>query len=229
MANEVILVVEDDFDIRELVSYTLERERYRIYTASSAEDAKRWLGKRLPDLILLDLMLPGIDGFSLCKELKRDERTAGVPVVMLTARTEDADIVAGLEVGAEDFITKPFSMSVLTARVRAVFRRKETNPSALGEVLTRGPFEIDPGHHIVKVSGTPVTLTIGEFKALELFVRKPGVVFSRYQIVDAIHGKDHAATDRAVDVLIVGLRKKLGDCAEWIETVRGVGYRLKNV
>jgi len=227
MANEVILLVEDDFDIRELVSYGLEKERYRIYTASSAEDARRWLGKRLPDLILLDLMLPGMDGFSFCKEIKRDDRTAGVPVIMLTARTEDADVVAGLEVGAEDFIPKPFSMSVLTARVRAVFRRREPQADEKAAVVMRGPFEIDPAHHSVKVSGQPVTLTIGEFKALELFVRKPGIVFSRYQIVDAIHGKDHAATDRAVDVLIVGLRKKLGACSEWIETVRGVGYRMK--
>jgi len=228
MANEVILLVEDDFDIRELVSYGLEKERYRIYTASSAEDARRWLGKRLPDLILLDLMLPGMDGFSFCKEIKRDDRTAGVPVIMLTARTEDADVVAGLEVGAEDFIPKPFSMSVLTARVRSVFRRREPQADEKAAVVMRGPFEIDPAHHSVKVSGQPVTLTIGEFKALELFVRKPGIVFSRYQIVDAIHGKDHAATDRAVDVLIVGLRKKLGEAAEWIETVRGVGYRMKN-
>jgi two-component system, OmpR family, alkaline phosphatase synthesis response regulator PhoP len=228
MASEVILLIEDDFDIRELVSYGLEKERYRVYTASSAEDARRWLGKRLPDLILLDLMLPGMDGFSFCKEIKKDDRTARVPVVMLTARTEDADVVAGLEVGAEDFIPKPFSMSVLAARVRAIFRRREPQAEEKAAVLTRGPFEIDTAHHSVKVSGQPVTLTIGEFKVLELFVRKPGIVFSRYQIVDAIHGKDHAATDRAVDVLIVGLRKKLGEAAEWIETVRGVGYRMKN-
>lgn len=227
MANETILLIEDDADIRELVRYNLEREGYRVVQCASAEEAKIWLSKKAPDLILLDLMLPGLDGFSFCRELRKEERTAKVPVIMVTARVEDADIVAGLEVGADDYVTKPFSARVLAARVKVALRRRMATPDDNTAILVRGPFEIDRVHHLAKVNGLPVSLTIGEFKALELFLRHPGVVFSRYQIVDAVHDGQHASTDRAVDVLIVGLRKKLGACSDWIETVRSVGYCLR--
>jgi len=227
MANETILVVEDDDDIRELVRYNMEREGYKVVVSASAEQAKNELSKKIPNLILLDLMLPGLDGFSFCRELRKDERTAKVPVIMVTARVEDADIVAGLEVGADDYVTKPFSARVLVARVKTALRRREVQPEDVADTLARGPFEIDRTHHVAKVKGKPVSLTVGEFKALDLFMRRPGVVFSRYQIVDAIHDGEHASTDRAVDVLIVGLRKKLGACSEWIETIRGVGYCMK--
>jgi two-component system alkaline phosphatase synthesis response regulator PhoP len=227
MANETLLLVEDDVDIRELIRYNMEREGYKVIACPSAEQAKDVLAKKVPDLILLDLMLPGLDGFSFCRELRKEERTSRVPVIMVTARVEDADIVAGLEVGADDYVTKPFSARVLAARVKAALRRREAQPEDASDTLIRGPFEINRAHHVAKVKGTPVALTISEFKALELFMRRPGVVFSRYQIVDAIHGGEHASTDRAVDVLIVGLRKKLGTCSDWIETVRGVGYCMK--
>jgi two-component system phosphate regulon response regulator PhoB len=227
MANETILIVEDDADIRELIRYNMEREGYKVALCSSAEQAKTWLAKKIPDLILLDLMLPGTDGFSFCRELRKSERTLQVPVIMVTARVEDADIVAGLEVGADDYVTKPFSARVLAARVKTALRRKKTDPEDAASILVRGPFEIDRVHHIAKVKGVPVTLTVGEFKSLDLFMRRPGVVFSRYQIVDAIHDGEHASTDRAVDVLIVGLRKKLGSSSEWIETIRGVGYCMR--
>ncbi|MEI7946776.1 MAG: response regulator transcription factor [bacterium] len=227
MANETILIVEDDADIRELVRYNMEREGYKVALCSSSEQAKTWIAKKIPDLILLDLMLPGTDGFSFCRELRKTERTAQIPVIMVTARVEDADIVAGLEVGADDYVTKPFSARVLVARVKTALRRNKTDPSDEANILVRGPFEIDRGHHIAKVKGKTVTLTVGEFKALDLFMRRPGVVFSRYQIVDAIHDGEHASTDRAVDVLIVGLRKKLGSCSDWIETIRGVGYCMR--
>jgi len=227
MANETILIVEDDTDIRELVRYNMEREGYKVALCSSAEQAKTWIAKKVPDLVLLDLMLPGMDGFSFCRELRSGERTAQVPVIMVTARVEDADIVAGLEVGADDYVTKPFSARVLVARVKAALRRREVEPEDASSILVRGPFQIDRVHHVAKVKGVSVTLTIGEFNALELFMRRPGVVFSRYQIVDAIHGGEHASTDRAVDVLIVGLRKKLGACSDWIETIRGVGYCMR--
>lgn len=227
MANETILIVEDDADIRELVRYNMEREGYKVALCSSAEQAKTWIAKKVPDLILLDLMLPGIDGFSFCRELRKSERTVQTPVIMVTARVEDADIVAGLEVGADDYVTKPFSARVLAARVKTALRRKKADPEDASSILVRGPFEIDRVHHIAKVKGVPVTLTIGEFKSLDLFMRRPGVVFSRYQIVDAIHDGEHASTDRAVDVLIVGLRKKLGSCSDWIETIRGVGYCMR--
>jgi two-component system phosphate regulon response regulator PhoB len=228
MANENILIVEDDTDIRELVRYNMEREGYKVALCSSSEQAKTWIAKKIPDLILLDLMLPGTDGFSFCRELRKTERTAQVPVIMVTARVEDADIVAGLEVGADDYVTKPFSARVLVARVKTALRRKKADPSDASAILVRGPFEIDRVHHIAKVKGKIVTLTVGEFKSLDLFMRRPGVVFSRYQIVDAIHDGEHASTDRAVDVLIVGLRKKLGSCSDWIETIRGVGYCMRS-
>lgn len=227
MANETILIVEDDADIRELVRYNMEREGYKVVASASAEQAKAALAKKSPDLILLDLMLPDVDGFSFCRELRKEGRTAKTPVIMVTARVEDADIVAGLEVGADDYVTKPFSARVLVARVKAALRKREADPEDASTILVRGPFEIDRAHHVAKVKGKPVVLTIGEFNALELFMRRPGVVFSRYQIVDAIHGGEHASTDRAVDVLIVGLRKKLGSCSDWIETIRGVGYRMR--
>jgi two-component system phosphate regulon response regulator PhoB len=228
MANETLMVVEDEADIRELLKYTLEREGYKVLECSSAEEAQGLLHRRtLPDLVLLDLMLPGMDGYAFCRALRADERTAKIPVVMVTARDEDADIVAGLEVGADDYVTKPFSARILSARVKAVLRRAAVEPGDERETLARGPIEIDRPHHSVRLDGRPLALTLSEFKALDLFMKRPGVVFSRYQIVDAVHGEDYPVTDRSVDVLIVGLRRKLGKYGEWIETVRGVGYRMR--
>jgi two-component system alkaline phosphatase synthesis response regulator PhoP len=227
MANEIILIIEDDSDIRELLRYNMEREGYKVYDFDAIDEATNWLSKKMPNLILLDIMLPGKDGLTFCRELKKDERLSHIPVILITARNDDADIVAGLEVGADDYIVKPFSSRVLTARIRTVLRHREASVKNKQEILTYGPFEIDRECHIVKANGKSITLTIGEFNALELFMRRPGVVFSRDQIIDALHGHDHFAADRAIDVLIVGLRKKLGKCSTWIETIRGIGYRMK--
>jgi len=227
MAKEIILVIEDEADIRELLRHNLSREGYSVAECASAEEAQAWLKKKLPDLVLLDLMLPGVDGFAFCLEFKRAERTAKIPVIMLTARDEDADIVAGLEVGADDYVTKPFSARILAARVKAVLRRNAFEPEDTANILRRGPFEIDRTRHEVTIAGKPAVLTLSEFKALEMFARRPGIVFSRYQIVDVVHGEDYPVTDRSVDVLIVGLRKKLGKYSVFIETIRGVGYRMK--
>ena len=227
MANEIILIIEDDSDIRELIRYNMEREGYKVYDFDAIDEASNWLSKKLPNLILLDIMLPGKDGLTFCRELKKDERFSNIPVILITARNEDADIVAGLEVGADDYIVKPFSARVLTARIRAVLRARETTSKEATDILSCGPFEIDRACHIAKVNGKAITLTIGEFNALELFMRRPGVVFSRDQIIDALHGHNHFAADRAVDVLIVGLRKKIGRRSDWIETIRGIGYRMK--
>ena len=224
--NKSIWVVEDDADIRELLRFSLSKEGYRVAAYATAEEAEKALAKAVPDIVLLDLMLPGKDGYTFCKELRANPKSAMVPVVMVTARVEDADIVAGLEVGADDYISKPFSPRVLSARVKAVLRRRAVEPGDEESVLKRGPFEIDRLRHEAKIKGKPVELTLSEFKALELFCRRPGVVFSRYQIVDAVHGADYPVTDRSVDVLLVGLRKKLGNLGEVIETVRGVGYRM---
>jgi len=227
MANETLLIVEDEADIRELLRYNLEREGYKIRECCSAEEAKSCLARTIPDLILLDLMLPGTDGYAFCRAVRADERTAKVPVIMVTARDEDADVVAGLEVGADDYVIKPFSARILSARVRSVLRRAAVEPDDGKDILIRGPIEIDRTHHLVTIDGKPVELTLTEFKTLDLFMKRPGVVFSRYQIVDAVHGSDYPVTDRSVDVQIVGLRRKLGQLGELIETVRGVGYRMK--
>ncbi|MDD3546010.1 MAG: response regulator, partial [Kiritimatiellae bacterium] len=210
MAGENILIVEDEADIRELLRYNLEREGFKIYECGSAEDAKTFLARRLPALVILDLMLPGTDGYAFCRLLRSDERTAQIPVIMVTARDEDADIVAGLEVGADDYVTKPFSVRILSARVRAVLRRAAVEPEDGYDVLSRCAIEIDRAHHTVKIDGKALVLTLSEFKTLNLFMKRPGLVFSRYQIVDAVHGEDYPVTDRSVDVQIVGLRRKLG-------------------
>jgi two-component system phosphate regulon response regulator PhoB len=227
MASETVLVIEDEMDIQELMRFNLERDGYKVVTASSVEAAEKILEKQLPALVLLDLMLPGENGFTYCRKLRAAARTALLPVIMVTARDEDADIVAGLEVGADDYITKPFSPRVLLARVRAVLRRRATEPEDSADKLVRGPIELDRTHHVVRLDGQPVIMTLSEFRILDLLLRRPGVVFSRYQIVDAVHGADYAVTDRSVDVQIVGLRRKMGPHGGLIETVRGVGYRLR--
>jgi len=227
MANETILVVEDEKDILELIRFNLERDGYKVMSAVSVEAAGKLLARQLPSLVLLDLMLPGENGYDFCRRLRNEERTQRLPVIMVTARDEDADIVAGLEVGADDYITKPFSPRVLLARVRAVLRRRAVEPEDSADRLVRGPIEIDRTHHVIRIDGQPVTMTISEFRILDLLLRRPGVVFSRYQIVDAVHGSDYPVTDRSVDVQIVGLRRKMGKYSDRIETVRGVGYRFR--
>jgi two-component system phosphate regulon response regulator PhoB len=172
-------------------------------------------------------MLPGIDGLEVCKKLKSDAKTQSIPIIMLTAKSEEADIVTGLELGADDYITKPFSPKVLVARVRRVLHRNiahdlEKSPVKIHELT------IDPGRRQVLIKNKPVDLTFTEFNILYALAKRPGLVFTRYQIVDALHGDDYLVTDRAVDVQIVGLRKKLGPCGKYIETVRGVGYRFKD-
>ena len=225
MAGEKILVVEDEEDVLELVRYNLGKNGYKVDTAMSGEEALQKAMRTTPDLILLDLMLPAVDGLEVCRTVKNDPRTQHVPVVMLTAKGEEADIVAGLEMGADDYVTKPFSPRVLMARVKAVLRRPAERKDT--EVLILGDLEIDPGRRRVTVKGEPADLTSTEFNLLHFLAQRAGWVFTRYQIVDAIHGSDYPVTDRSVDVQIVGLRKKLGSAGDYIETVRGVGYRFK--
>ncbi|ALC18190.1 ArsR family transcriptional regulator [Desulfuromonas soudanensis] len=229
MGKEHILVIEDEEDILAVVHYNLSRQGYRVSCAANGEEGLRAARLQRPDLILLDLMLPGMDGLSVCRELKRDAATEGVPVVMLTARGEESDIVTGLELGADDYLTKPFSPKVLIARLRAVLRRHEREaPPAEGEApLLLDGLTIHPGRNEVLVDGVPVELTFTEFRVLYFLASRPGWVFTRYQIVNAVRGDDYAVTDRAVDVQIVGLRKKLGPHGARIETVRGVGYRFR--
>ncbi len=221
-----ILIVEDEEDIRELVRYNLEREGFSVSEAESGEEGLKKVLKKRPDLILLDLMLPGKDGMQVCRELKQNEEARSIPILMMTARGEESDIVAGLELGAEDYIVKPFSPKVLMARVKAVLRRNTSPEPADEAVLSIGDLVIHPGRHQVTVGGKPVDLTATEFGVLHLLARRPGWVFTRYQIVDAVHGEDYPVTERSVDVQIVGLRKKMKKAGTLIETVRGIGYRF---
>jgi two-component system alkaline phosphatase synthesis response regulator PhoP len=226
MAKEVILIVDDEEDIRELVALNLRREGYQILTCDTGERALELVRSKKPDLVVLDLMLPGVDGLEVCRRLKADPDSRRIPVVMLTAKGEETDIVAGLELGADDYVTKPFSGKVLVARVRRLLRRQVKEIEEGGIVRVEG-VTIDPIRREVLIDGKPVTLTLTEFNILHTLAKRPGVVFTRYQIVDRIHGDDYLVTDRAVDVQIVALRRKLGSCGKLIETVRGVGYRLK--
>jgi two-component system alkaline phosphatase synthesis response regulator PhoP len=227
MAKESILVVEDEADILELVSYNLAKEGYRVEGAGSGEQALGKIRNAAPDLILLDLMLPGLDGLDLCRVLKGDPAFRHIPIIMLTAKSQDADIVAGLELGADDYVTKPFSPRVLVARVRAVLRRRSAVAAEPGETIRRREIVIHPGRHEALVDGAPVELSATEFRILHLLARRPGWVFTRSQIVEAIHGGGFPVTERSVDVQIVGLRKKLGAAGRSIQTVRGVGYRFR--
>jgi len=229
MAQESVLVVDDEEDILQLLTYNLAREGYKVGCAATGEEALRVARAELPDLVLLDLMLPGTDGLEVCKLLKSDPRTAGIPIIMLTAKGEEADVVAGLELGAADYVTKPFSPRVLVARVRAVLRRGTAQASDEHAAVKVGELVIDPGRHEVLVRGKSVELTFTEFRILHLLARRPGWVFTRYQIVDGVRGPDAIVTDRSVDVHIVSLRRKLGPLSGYVETVRGVGYRLKDV
>ena len=226
MAKEVILVVDDEEDIRELVELNLSREGYQVLACDSGERALELVRSKKPDLVVLDLMLPGVDGLEVCKRLKADPDTRHILVVMLTAKGEEADIVAGLELGADDYVTKPFSGKVLVARVRRLLRRHVEEIEEGGIVRVEG-VTIDPTRREVRIDGKLVTLTLTEYNILQSLARRPGVVFTRYQIVDKIHGDDYLVTDRAVDVQIVALRRKLGRYGKLIETVRGVGYKLK--
>jgi len=226
MAKEKILVVDDEEDLLELVRFNLNREGYRVFCVTSGEKGLSEAGQELPDLIILDLMLPGMDGLEIARHLKENRRTKNIPIMMLTAKGEEADIVTGLELGADDYITKPFSPRVLTARVRAVLRRRNERPEK-DEVLRIHNLLIDPGRREVLVNNESVELTFTEFGILNFLARRPGWVFTRSQIVDAVRGDDYYVTDRSVDVQIVGLRKKLGDSGKDIETVRGVGYRFR--
>jgi len=228
MPKEHILVVEDEEDILELVRYNLSREGYHVICVTSGEEALIKKGSEALDLIVLDLMLPGIDGLEVTKILKNDSKTQDIPIVMLTAKGTETDIVTGLELGADDYITKPFSPRVLIARIRAILRRKTTK--ALmddSSVIQIHELKIHPGRRDVSIRGESVELTYTEFQVLYYLARRPGWVFTRSQIVDAVRGDDYPVTDRSVDVQIVGLRKKLGFAGRYIETVRGVGYRFK--
>ncbi|NQV40990.1 MAG: response regulator transcription factor [Candidatus Marinimicrobia bacterium] len=223
--NNLILVVDDEKDIRELVRYNLNKTGLETSGATTGEQALQLARAEHPALMVLDLMLPGIDGLDVCRILKNDATTEDICIIMLTAKGEEADIVRGLEIGADDYITKPFNPGVLTARVKANIRRITGSKGGDG-VMEYGELFIHKGRREVMISGKSITLTNSEFQILYFLASNPNWVFTRSQIIEAVKGDNYPVTERSVDFQIVGLRKKLGDVGDTIKTVRGVGYRF---
>jgi two-component system alkaline phosphatase synthesis response regulator PhoP len=233
MSKKSILIVEDDQDIQQLVGYNLIKSGFQVEYADSGEEALDMIKHQHPDLILLDIMLPQMDGIEVCKFLHSDNQTAEIPIIMLTAKGEESDIVGGLDLGADDYITKPFSPKILLSRIKAVLRRKvkeETAPVVpeRGEVIKTENIIINPGRYEVTVEDQQINLTPTEFGILKLLAKRPGWVFSRQQIIDEVRGYDYMITPRAIDVQVFSLRKKMGDAGKKIETVRGIGYRFND-
>jgi two-component system phosphate regulon response regulator PhoB len=231
MAKATILVIEDDPDIRELLGFSLAREGWSLVMAESGEAGLSALAGLKADCVVLDVMLPGMDGLDVLRALKTDPARGRIPVIITSAKGEESDVVLGLELGAEDYVVKPFSPRVLAARIRAALRRTAEPGQGAARTsgsLSSGGISLDPERHELRVNGAQVELSPTEFAIIEFLLRSPGRVYSRGQILDAVKGRDYPVTDRAVDVQILSLRRKLGDCGEDIETVRGVGYRLRD-
>lgn len=229
MAREKIVVIEDEPDILEMIEYNLGREGYAVESASSGDEGVKMILREAPDLVLLDLLLPGLDGIEVCRKLKMDPVTQKVPIIMVSAKGEESDIVLGLGVGADDYVTKPFSPKELIARVKAVLRRGSLkDEEAEGERIVRGPLLIDAMRHEVRIDGEPVSLTATEFRLLHLLAAHPGRVFTRDQLVSRVIGGGAAVIDRNIDVHVRAIRKKLGEHRTLIGTVRGVGYRFQD-
>ena len=226
MVRPRILVIEDEPDIREILEYALEREGFDVTLAADGQSGLQQIRKRAPELLVLDLMLPGMDGLEICRRLKSEPATASIPVVMVTAKDDESDIVLGLGLGADDYIAKPFSPKELVARVRAVLRRAGRDSTDSARVVVHGDLKIDPNRHKVFFGDIEVQLTATEFRILQHLASRPGRVFDRDQILAAAVGPHAIVTDRSVDVHIRAIRKKLGDGRDLVETVRGVGYRF---
>lgn len=229
MIKAKILIIEDEKDIIELVQYNLEREGYKVVYFIKGEDALEYLDKEVPDLVILDLMLPGIDGLETCRLIKQDSKTKNVPILILSAKGEESDVVVGLQLGADDYVTKPFSPKVLLARVKALLRRLSTSALEQEDIRQFGDLKINFPKHKVSYRSQSIELTAIEFNILEFLSRSPGRVFTRDQIMDGVWKDGKFIIDRAVDVHIRALRKKMGDAADLIETVRAVGYRFKDL
>lgn len=227
MSSEKIMVIEDEPDIVEVITYNLSREGYEVLSATNGEEGLRRVREETPDLVLLDLMLPGIDGVELCRELKSEPKTRGVPIIMVTAKGDESDVVLGLGVGADDYIKKPFSPKELVARVRAVLRRAPLRHEDSKNLrITLQGVVIDRGRHEVSVDGGRVEFTPTEFRLLSALASRPGWVFERSALLDQVVGPDTVVIDRSIDVHVNAIRKKLGAHRDLIRTVRGVGYKF---
>ena len=227
--REKIVVIEDEADILEVLHYNLKREGYLVVTSRDGEEGYAKVRRENPDLVLLDLMLPGLDGLEICKRLQSDPVTAPIPVIMVTAKGEERDVVLGLQLGADDYVTKPFSPKELVARVKAVLRRGPLREQRTpGERIARGDLVVDVGKHQVSVAGESVTLTATEMRLLHFLAAHPGRVFSRDQLLSRAIGDHAVVIDRNIDVHVGAIRRKLGAEREYIETIRGVGYRFRD-
>jgi two-component system, OmpR family, alkaline phosphatase synthesis response regulator PhoP len=229
MPKATILIVDDEADIRELVRYNLQKEGYGVTAVENGEQALTEVRAQAPDVVVLDLMLPDLDGLEVCRIMKADPALSAIPILMLTAKGEESDVIVGLEMGADDYVIKPFSPRVLAARIKAVLRRRKQSPPGENDVIQLGELTVHPGTRQVTVSGQSVELTNTEFRILHHLARRPGWVFTRYQIVDAVQGDSAPVTSRSVDVHVFSLRRKLGASGDYVETVRGVGYRFKDI
>lgn len=227
MNKGTILVIDDEKDLLELVRYNLEKNGFDVICASDGRSGQEIATKHHPDLIILDVMMPGMDGLEVCQRLRSDERTARLPIIMLTARTTETDRIVGLEMGADDYITKPFSPRELIARVKAVLRRT-TLQNQPPELIRHGDLVIDVAQHEVSCEGKPVALTATEFRILQFMATRPGRVLTRDEIIDGALDRDNAVYDRTIDVHITSIRRKLGKGGEHIETVRGFGYKFRD-
>lgn len=227
MPKPSILIVEDEPDIRELLEYTLSREGYQVFVAADGLVGLSEARRRAPDLLLLDLMLPGLDGLEVCRRLKQDSSTRSIPIVMVTAKGDETDIVLGLSLGADDYVSKPFSTKELIARIAAVLRRVHASADDDSQrTVVQGLLRIDPARHRVEWAGEPIELTATEFRILHYLALSPGRVFSREQILAHALGPLAVVTVRSVDVHVRAIRQKLGEQRELVQTVRGIGYRF---
>ena len=228
MSKPKILVVEDDTDIRELLQYSLTREGYEVGTAADGKSAVTSARRMVPDLVLLDLMLPGLDGLEVCRQIRTDRATAGSAVIMVTAKGEESDVVLGLGLGADDYVLKPFKTNELVARVKAVLRRTREDSRLPDDrrTIVHGALRIDPERHKVTVAGADLDLTATEFRILHYLASRPGRVFTRDQILTASMGPNSMVLERNIDVHVRSIRRKLGDHRDLIETVRAIGYRF---
>jgi two-component system phosphate regulon response regulator PhoB len=227
MARDKVLVVEDERSLTDVLTYNLEREGYEPFVAHDGNDGLRKAQTVLPDVIILDLMLPGITGLDICKDLKSSPKTASIPIIMLTAKSEESDQIVGFAVGADDYVTKPFSTKVLLQRVKALLRRKATPEPQDTELISFGKLKIDKRSHKVSLGSHTLTLTPTEFRLLETLIRQPGRAFTRHDLMDSAIGDGAIVLERTIDVHVKSLRRKLGSMGDCIETVRGLGYRFK--
>ncbi|MBI3864621.1 MAG: response regulator [Planctomycetia bacterium] len=226
MSKPTILIIEDERALVEVLTYNLRKEGFEVVSATDGQDGLRRAQTNLPDLILLDLMLPVIEGLEVCRVLKTGARTRDIPLLILTARSEEVDEIVGFQMGADDYVTKPFKIKPLIQRIKALLRRKK-NAAADGEIASGGGIEINRTQHRATVNGVELSLTPTEFRLLWAVVRQPGRAFSRHELMEAAMGDDALVLERTIDVHVKSLRQKLGDSAERIETVRGVGYRFR--